>query len=89
MPEDKKHLNDFMKSLFEDNFAKAKDDLQSAIVEKLKGRMKKEMTEQYQPKTGSACSCQKGKQRDNCPRCEGTGSVVDFKKIREKPLNKK
>lgn len=38
----------------------------------------------YQPKTGAQCSCRPGIQRDNCPRCEGTGMVVDFKAIRER-----
>lgn len=37
----------------------------------------------YQPKTGQACGCKKGVQRDNCPSCEGTGMMVDFKAIRE------
>jgi hypothetical protein len=45
---DKKHLNDFVKSLFEDDYAKAKDDLQEAVMEKLKGRMQQEMTVQSQ-----------------------------------------
>lgn len=39
-------------------------------------------TETYQPKTGAACSCSPGQQRDNCPTCEGTGRVVDFAAIR-------
>ena len=38
----------------------------------------------YQPKTGAKCGCRRGVQRDNCPRCEGTGMVIDFKAIREK-----
>jgi hypothetical protein len=38
----------------------------------------------YQPKTGQACSCRPGIQRDNCPNCEGTGQVIDFKAIRDK-----
>jgi hypothetical protein len=37
----------------------------------------------YQPKTGAPCSCRKGQHRDNCPQCEGTGWVIDFRKIRE------
>jgi hypothetical protein len=37
----------------------------------------------YQPKTGQKCSCKRGVQRDNCPNCEGTGWVVDFRAIRE------
>jgi hypothetical protein len=43
----------------------------------------------YQPKTGQKCSCKRGVERDNCPNCEGTGMVIDFRKIREevqKPL---
>ena len=36
----------------------------------------------YQPKTGATCSCRKGMERDNCPRCEGTGMVIDFARIR-------
>lgn len=42
---------------------------------------------EYQPKTGEPCSCKPGVHRDNCPNCEGTGSKIDFKKIRDK--NKK
>jgi len=42
---------------------------------------------EYQPKTGAKCSCRPGVQRDNCPSCEGTGMVVDFRTIRQaKPL---
>jgi hypothetical protein len=37
----------------------------------------------YQPKTGAKCSCKKGIQRDNCSNCEGTGMVIDFRRIRE------
>lgn len=36
----------------------------------------------YQPKTGAACGCKPGRERDNCPRCEGTGQVIDFAAIR-------
>jgi hypothetical protein len=36
----------------------------------------------YQPKTGAKCHCRPGIQRDNCQRCEGTGQVIDFAKIR-------
>ena len=36
----------------------------------------------YQPKTGAACSCRRGQQRDNCPECEGTGWRIDFAAIR-------
>jgi hypothetical protein len=38
----------------------------------------------YQPKTGQRCTCKRGQQRDNCPECEGTGWVIDFRKIRER-----
>lgn len=42
---------------------------------------------EYQPKTGAKCGCRPGVQRDNCPTCEGTGHVVDFRAIRNrKPL---
>jgi hypothetical protein len=37
---------------------------------------------EYQPKTGAKCGCRPGQQRDNCPRCEGTGEVIDFAAIR-------
>jgi hypothetical protein len=37
----------------------------------------------FQPKTGAKCGCNRGIQRDNCPNCEGTGWVIDFKRIRE------
>jgi len=36
----------------------------------------------YQPKTGEACHCKRGVERDNCSRCEGTGEVIDFAAIR-------
>ena len=36
----------------------------------------------YQPKTGVACGCKRGQQRDNCPACEGTGQRIDFAAIR-------
>ena len=36
----------------------------------------------YQPKTGAACGCRPGVERDNCSRCEGTGQVIDFAAIR-------
>lgn len=38
----------------------------------------------YQPKTGQKCSCRRGIERDNCPTCEGTGWVIDFRAIRER-----
>ena len=37
---------------------------------------------EYQPKTGARCTCKPGIERDNCPRCEGTGMVIDFARIR-------
>lgn len=39
----------------------------------------------YQPKTGAKCTCRKGIQRDNCPACEGTGYIIDFRAIRNAP----
>lgn len=41
---------------------------------------------EYQPKTGERCACRRGIERDNCPSCEGTGWRIDFRAIREKPL---
>jgi len=38
----------------------------------------------YAPKTGERCNCRPGVWRDNCPNCEGTGWVIDFKAIRER-----
>jgi hypothetical protein len=43
----------------------------------------------YQPKTGAKCSCKRGIMRDNCSTCEGTGFVIDFKRIRETKLQGK
>lgn len=37
---------------------------------------------EYQPKTGVACACKRGIERDNCPACEGTGRRIDFAAIR-------
>lgn len=42
------------------------------------------MKTEYQPKTGAKCGCKRGIERDNCPACEGTGMVIDFKAIRER-----
>ena len=42
----------------------------------------------YRPKTGAKCACKRGQERDNCPQCEGTGQVIDFKAIRAMPLEK-
>jgi len=35
----------------------------------------------WSPKTGASCSCRRGVERDNCPRCEGSGQVINFKAI--------
>jgi hypothetical protein len=35
----------------------------------------------WQPRTGARCSCRPGVARDNCPTCEGTGWVIDFRAI--------
>lgn len=43
----------------------------------------------YQPKTGAKCSCKRGVQRDNCPTCEGTGMVIDFRAIHAKRAESK
>jgi len=43
----------------------------------------------YQPKTGAKCSCKRGVQRDNCPNCEGTGMVIDFRAIRERSAQRR
>ena len=43
----------------------------------------------YQPKTGAACSCRPGLQRDNCPSCEGTGQRIDFAAIRSRAMTAK
>lgn len=40
---------------------------------------------EYQPKTGAACGCRRGVQRDNCSACEGTGRAIDFRQIRNRP----
>ena len=46
MLEDKKHLDSFVRNVFDDNYAQAKDDLQSAVLEKLKGKMHTELQTQ-------------------------------------------
>jgi hypothetical protein len=35
----------------------------------------------YTPNTGAKCTCKPGVHRDNCPTCEGTGWVIDFRAI--------
>lgn len=45
---EEKYVSNFIKNVFDDNFALAKSDLETALVEKLKGRMKNEMIEQVQ-----------------------------------------
>ncbi len=44
---------------------------------------------EYQPKTGQQCTCRKGIDRDNCSKCECTGWVIDFVKIRAQKLERK
>lgn len=39
---------------------------------------------EYQPKTGAKCGCRRGIERDNCPSCEGTGHLIDFRAIRNR-----
>jgi hypothetical protein len=43
----------------------------------------------YQPKTGAKCGCKRGVARDNCPACEGTGWVIDFRTIRDSRIKNK
>jgi hypothetical protein len=31
------------------------------------------------PRTGNACGCKRGIERDNCPQCEGTGRAIDWR----------
>jgi len=49
---------------------------------------KPESKPEYQPKTGEACSCKPGVERDNCPHCEGTGMKIDFAAIRARRTEK-
>jgi hypothetical protein len=35
----------------------------------------------YTPRTGARCACKRGIERDNCPKCEGSGKVIDFAAI--------
>jgi hypothetical protein len=46
MSKDKTHLNAFIRNIFEDNYAKAKEELQSAVLEKMKDRMAVEIQTQ-------------------------------------------
>lgn len=39
------NLDNFIKHIFEDNFAEAKNDLQKTVIDKLKDRMKDKMDE--------------------------------------------
>ena len=32
----------------------------------------------YTPKTGNPCTCRRGIERDNCPKCEGSGWEINF-----------
>lgn len=43
MSNDKTHIGNFIKNIFDDNYAAAKDDLSNAILEKCKDRMQNEM----------------------------------------------
>lgn len=45
MEKDKDHINNFIKCIFEDKYADAKGELQSAILEKIKGKMETEILE--------------------------------------------
>ena len=31
---------------------------------------------------GQPCNCRPGIERDNCPACEGTGTRIDYNKLR-------
>lgn len=46
MSNDKKYISNFVKNVFEDDFASAKSNLQSAVIEKIKGKMKEEISNQ-------------------------------------------
>lgn len=39
------------------------------------------MSKPYQPNTGLPCSCKRGRERDNCPACKGTGWQINFRAI--------
>ena len=38
----------------------------------------------WSPRTGQQCGCRPGIYRDNCPACEGTGWMIDFRAIHER-----
>lgn len=44
------------------------------------------MAKTYTPRTGAACGCKRGVERDNCPACEGTGRAIDFAAIHARRL---
>lgn len=43
MTKDKVHINNFVKHIFDENFAEAKSEIQTAVAEKIKLRMKEEL----------------------------------------------
>jgi len=45
-------------------------------------KVNKLLGNEQQTKIGAPCSCKRGQQRDNCPACEGTGRMIDFKALR-------
>ena len=46
MTKDKVHINNFIKHLFDENYAEAKADLQAVVSEKIKLRMKDEIAKE-------------------------------------------
>jgi hypothetical protein len=46
MSNDKKHISNFVKNIFEGDFATAKNNLQTAVIEKIKDKMKDEINVQ-------------------------------------------
>lgn len=46
MKNDKKYISNFIKNIFEDDFASAKNNLQAAVIEKIKGKMQEEVKSQ-------------------------------------------
>jgi hypothetical protein len=45
MTKDKYHINRYIKHIFDENYADAKEELQAAVAEKLKFQMKDEIKE--------------------------------------------